>query len=66
VVKPVYAAAGLSRFLDREVVDTYVRGAAQGSWLLGGLLRRTQNGNVRIYLTGLFAGVVILTVAVLV
>jgi NADH-quinone oxidoreductase subunit L len=61
---PVRLAAKASLFGDRAVIDTYVKGAAQSAWLLGGGVRRGQNGNARLYLTGLFAGVVVLAVAV--
>ncbi|MFD3802318.1 NADH-quinone oxidoreductase subunit L [Streptomyces sp. NPDC058611] len=62
-VRPVRAAAGLVRFLDREVVDTYVRGAGTGARLLGGLVRRAQTGNVQSYLSALLAGAVVLAIA---
>ena len=64
VTAPVRLAAKVALFCDRAVIDTYVRGAARSAWLLGGGVRRTQNGNARLYLTGLFAGVVVLAVAV--
>ncbi|MET8948315.1 NADH-quinone oxidoreductase subunit L [Streptomyces sp. NPDC004542] len=64
-VRPVQAAASLVRFLDREVVDTYVRGAAALPRLLGAAVRRTQTGNVQTYVSALLAGTVVLTVAVL-
>ena len=44
------AAATLVRFLDREVVDTYVRGAGTAPRLLGAAVRRAQTGNVQTYL----------------
>ncbi|WP_424212307.1 NADH-quinone oxidoreductase subunit L [Streptomyces sp. BI20] len=62
-VRPVRAAAGLVRFLDREVVDTYVRGAAAGPRLLGALTRRAQTGNTQTYLTVLLAGALLLALA---
>ncbi|MEU7553986.1 NADH-quinone oxidoreductase subunit L [Streptomyces sp. NPDC044571] len=62
-VRPVRAAAGLVRFLDREVVDTYVRGAGTGPRLLGSLVRRAQTGNVQSYLSALLAGAVVLAIA---
>ncbi|MFJ2820363.1 NADH-quinone oxidoreductase subunit L [Streptomyces toxytricini] len=62
-VRPVRAAAGLVRFLDREVVDTYVGGAGAGTRLLGSLVRRAQTGNVQSYLSALFAGAVVLAIA---
>ncbi|WP_326598544.1 NADH-quinone oxidoreductase subunit 5 family protein [Streptomyces sp. NBC_01803] len=62
-VRPVRAAARLVRFLDAAVVDTYVRGAANGTGLLGTLTRRAQTGNIQTYLSALAAGALILTVA---
>ncbi|WP_436777050.1 NADH-quinone oxidoreductase subunit 5 family protein [Yinghuangia sp. YIM S09857] len=64
VVRPVRVLARLTRLVDDTVVDGYVRGAAQGTWLAGGGLRRSQNGNVQVYLAGLLAGFVVLAVAV--
>ncbi len=63
VVRPCLAAARLVRFLDYEAVDAYVRGAGAGTRLLGGALRRMQNGNVQRYLSALLAGVVLLVAA---
>ncbi|MEV3871020.1 NADH-quinone oxidoreductase subunit L [Streptomyces sp. NPDC049906] len=62
-VRPVLAAARLVRFLDREVVDTYVRGAAALPRWLGTAARRAQTGNVQTYLSVLFAGTVVLAIA---
>lgn len=62
-VRPVRGAAALVRFLDREVVDSYVRGAGLGPRLLGGLVRRAQTGNVQSYLSALLAGAVVLAIA---
>ncbi|MFB7030106.1 MULTISPECIES: NADH-quinone oxidoreductase subunit L [unclassified Streptomyces] len=62
-VRPVLAAASLVRFLDREVVDTYVRGAAGSAKGLGWLVRRAQTGNVQTYLSALLAGSVVLAIA---
>ncbi|MER6078533.1 NADH-quinone oxidoreductase subunit L [Streptomyces sp. NPDC001833] len=64
-VRPVLAAASLVQFLDREVVDTYVRGAAAAPRLLGAAVRRAQTGNVQTYVSALLAGTVVLAVAVL-
>ncbi|MDQ0992424.1 NADH-quinone oxidoreductase subunit L [Streptomyces sp. V3I7] len=64
-VRPVQAGASLVRFLDREVVDTYVRGAAAFPRWLGAAVRRAQTGNVQTYVSALLAGTVVLTVAVL-
>ncbi|MCH0541170.1 NADH-quinone oxidoreductase subunit L [Streptomyces sp. MUM 203J] len=65
-VRPVLAAASLVRFLDREVVDTYVRGAGLTTRLLGTLVRRAQTGNVQTYLSVLLAGSVVLAVTAVV
>lgn len=62
-VRPVRGAASLVRFLDREVVDTYVRGAGTGPRLLGTLVRRAQTGNLQSYLSALLAGAVVLAIA---
>ncbi|MEV4503266.1 NADH-quinone oxidoreductase subunit 5 family protein [Streptomyces klenkii] len=62
-VRPTRAAARLARFLDREVVETYVRGAGTAPRLLGEAVRRAQTGNVQTYLSALFAGAVVLAVA---
>ncbi|HEY5832583.1 NADH-quinone oxidoreductase subunit L [Streptomyces sp.] len=63
-VRPVQAAASLVRFLDREVVETYVRGAAGTPRLLGAAVRKAQTGNVQTYLSALLAGAVVLAVLV--
>jgi NADH-quinone oxidoreductase subunit L len=63
-VRPVLAAANLVRFLDREVVETYVRGAAGIPRLLGAAVRKAQTGNVQTYLSALLAGAVVLAVLV--
>ncbi|MFX4293883.1 NADH-quinone oxidoreductase subunit L [Streptomyces bohaiensis] len=60
--RPTEGAARLTRFVDRTVVDTYVRGAAALPGLLGRLVRRAQNGNAQTYLTVLVAAVVVLLV----
>ncbi|WFB07995.1 NADH-quinone oxidoreductase subunit L [Streptomyces sp. LX-29] len=62
-VRPVRAAATLVRFLDREVVDAYVRGAGTAPGLLGAAVRRAQTGNVQTYLSALLAGSLVLAVA---
>ncbi|WP_413757588.1 NADH-quinone oxidoreductase subunit L [Streptomyces sp. MMBL 11-3] len=64
-VRPVRGAATVVRFLDREVVDTYVRGAGALPRWLGTAVRRTQTGNVQTYVSALLAGTVVLVVAVL-
>lgn len=65
-VRPVRAAAQLVRFLDREVVETYVRGAGTGPRWLGAAVRRAQTGNVQTYLGALLAGSVALAIAAVV
>ncbi|MFJ6724159.1 NADH-quinone oxidoreductase subunit L [Streptomyces sp. NPDC091281] len=65
LVRPVLAAAGLVRFLDREVVDTYVRGAGTLPRWLGAAVRRAQTGNVQTYVSALLAGTLVLAVAAL-
>ncbi|RSN51438.1 NADH-quinone oxidoreductase subunit L [Streptomyces sp. WAC 04229] len=62
-VRPVQAGASLVRFLDREVVDTYVRGAVALPRWLGAAVRRAQTGNVQTYVSALLAGTVVLAVA---
>ncbi|MFF3751261.1 NADH-quinone oxidoreductase subunit L [Streptomyces sp. NPDC002018] len=62
-VRPVQAAARLVRFLDREVVDTYVRGAGTGTRWLGAAVRRAQTGNVQTYVSALLAGSLVLAIA---
>ncbi|MFF6993868.1 NADH-quinone oxidoreductase subunit L [Streptomyces sp. NPDC008313] len=64
-VRPVQAAAALVRFLDREVVETYVRGAGALPRLLGTAVRRAQTGNLQTYVSALLAGTVVLAVAAL-
>lgn len=63
-VRPTLATARLVRFLDREVVEAYVRGAGLAPRLLGAAVRRTQTGNVQTYLSALLAGAVVLAVLV--
>ncbi|MFI1162150.1 NADH-quinone oxidoreductase subunit L [Streptomyces sp. NPDC020801] len=63
-VRPILAGASLVRFLDREVVETYVHGAAAVPRLLGAAVRRAQTGNVQTYVSALLAGTVVLAVAV--
>ena len=62
-VRPVNAAAGLVRFLDRRVVDALVHGAGEAPRRLGTAVRRAQTGNVQTYLGALLAGTVVLAVA---
>ncbi|MFF8398859.1 NADH-quinone oxidoreductase subunit L [Streptomyces sp. NPDC016172] len=63
-VRPIQAGASLVRFLDREVVETYVRGAGALPRWLGAAVRRAQTGNVQTYVSALLAGTVVLAVAV--
>lgn len=63
-VRPVQAGATLVRFLDREVVETYVRGAGALPRWLGAAVRRAQTGNLQTYVSALLAGTVVLAVAV--
>ncbi|PZT76005.1 MULTISPECIES: NADH-quinone oxidoreductase subunit 5 family protein [unclassified Streptomyces] len=65
-VRPLQAAARLVRFLDREVVETYVRGSATGARWFGTAVRRAQTGNVQTYLSALLAGSLVLAVAAVV
>ncbi|MFJ2738950.1 NADH-quinone oxidoreductase subunit L [Streptomyces sp. NPDC087440] len=62
-VRPVRAGGELVRFLDREVVDTYVRAAGTLPRWLGIAVRRAQTGNVQTYLAALLAGSVVLAIA---
>ncbi|GAA1953548.1 NADH-quinone oxidoreductase subunit L [Kitasatospora viridis] len=63
-VRPVVGAAELVRFLDREVVETYVEGSGATARLLGWAVRRSQTGNAQTYLSALLAGVVLIAVFV--
>jgi NADH-quinone oxidoreductase subunit L len=63
-VRPVRLAARTVRWTDDEVIITTVAGSGLGATRIAGLLRRTQQGNVQTYLTGLLAGVVLLAVGV--
>ncbi|QDY78468.1 NADH-quinone oxidoreductase subunit L [Streptomyces qinzhouensis] len=65
-VRPVLAGAELVRFLDREVIDTYVRGTALGANGLGRLVRRAQTGNMQTYVSWLLAGSAALVIAAVV
>lgn len=62
-VRPTLAAARLAAFLDREVVETYVRAGAAVPRLLGAAVRKSQTGNAQTYLTVLLAGALVLAVA---
>jgi NADH-quinone oxidoreductase subunit L len=66
VVRPVLALARLVVQADERVVDAAVEGTGRGARGLGGLLRRTENGNPQTYISGVLAGVVIIVLAVVV
>jgi NADH-quinone oxidoreductase subunit L len=63
-VRPVWAVARAVRRADDDVVDAAVVGSGRSATRLGGLLGRTQAGNVQAYLTGLLVGVVLIAVGV--
>ena len=48
---------------DRDVIDAYVAGAAASARGLGWLLRRTQTGSIRVYLTVVVVGAAAVAVA---
>jgi NADH-quinone oxidoreductase subunit L len=52
--------------VDDRVVGRTVTGAGRTARRLGGVLRLTQNGNPQFYLTGLLAGVLLISVGVVV
>jgi NADH-quinone oxidoreductase subunit L len=62
----VLALARLVVRADARVVDAGVEGSGRGARRLGGLLRATEGGNAQAYISGLFAGVVLIVVAVVV
>jgi len=61
VVRPVRALARRVVTVDGRGVDAAVVGAARGARELAEPLRLPQNGNPQTYLTGLIAGIVLLT-----
>ena len=63
LVRPVTGLAGLVRANDRDVVDAYVSGAAASARGLGWMLRRSQTGGVRLYLSVVVVGAAALAVA---
>ena len=65
-IRPTQAAARLVSFLDREVIDTYVRGSGTGARWFGAAVRRAQTGNVQTYLSALLAGSLVLAIAAVV
>jgi NADH-quinone oxidoreductase subunit L len=66
VVRPLQALARLVVRADERVVDATVEGTGRGARGLGGVLRRTENGNPQTYISGVLAGVVIIVLAVVV
>ncbi|MGC5009282.1 NADH-quinone oxidoreductase subunit L [Streptosporangium sp. DT93] len=60
-VRPVLLLAGLVVRVDDRVVDGAVRGSGRTTLGMAGLVRLTQNGNAQLYITGLLAGVLLLT-----
>jgi len=66
VVRPVRALAGAVLDIDAWVIDGAVRGSARNARRLGGLLRRSENGNPQAYLTGLLTGLAVVILAVVI
>jgi NADH-quinone oxidoreductase subunit L len=66
VVRPVVALAEMVVHTDERAVDAAVVGTGRGARWLGGLLRRTENGNPQTYISGVLAGVVLIVLAVVV
>ena len=64
LVRPTRAFARSVLSIDRSGVDATVVGAGTAVGLLGGALRRAQNGNVQAYASGLVVGVLVVVVAV--
>jgi NADH-quinone oxidoreductase subunit L len=63
------ATMGLARTVvaaDDHLVARAVTGTGQGARRLGGVLRLTQNGNPQFYLTGLLAGVLLISLGVVI
>jgi NADH-quinone oxidoreductase subunit L len=66
VARGVTGLAGGVLATDDRVVVGAVTGTGRGAGRLGGLLRLTQNGNPQFYLTGLLAGVLLISVGVVI
>jgi len=64
LVRPIPRLARAVAAFDTRGVDGAVNGSGAGAWLLGGGLRRLQNGNVQSYATGLLLGVVLIAASV--
>ena len=61
-VAPVRAlATGVAR-ADEAIIDAAVEGTGHGARSLGGLARRSVNGNPQAYLTGVLAGVAVIAI----
>lgn len=63
LVRPVQRLALLARANDRDVIEAYVAGVAASARGLGWLLRRTQTGSIRVYLTVVVVGAAAVAVA---
>ncbi|MFI0352496.1 NADH-quinone oxidoreductase subunit L [Actinomadura sp. 9N407] len=66
IVQPMRALARLVVTFDTRGIDAVVVGVAKGARRLADPLRIPQNGNPQTYLTGLLAGVVIITAGVVI
>ncbi|MEW2355284.1 NADH-quinone oxidoreductase subunit L [Spirillospora sp. NPDC029432] len=66
VAAPIRALARRVVAFDTRGIDALAVGAARGTRRLSGPLRIPQNGNPQTYLTGLLAGVVIITAGVVI
>ncbi|GAB3145765.1 NADH-quinone oxidoreductase subunit L [Microbispora hainanensis] len=66
VARPVLRLARAVVRTDARVVDGAVRGSGRATLGLSGLVRLAQNGNAQLYVTGLFAGLVLIAVAAVV
>ncbi|MFG1748601.1 NADH-quinone oxidoreductase subunit 5 family protein [Streptosporangium sandarakinum] len=62
LVRPTLLLAYVVARADGRVVDGAVRGSGRTVTGLAGLVRRAQNGNAQLYVTGLLAGVLLLAV----
>lgn len=63
LVRPIGGLARLVRAGDRDVIDAYADGAGASARGLGWLLRRTQTGNVQVYLMAVVVGAAALALA---
>nr|BFE85776.1 hypothetical protein GCM10020093_083770 [Planobispora longispora] len=61
-VVPVLVLARLVIRTDDRVVDGAVRGSGRMTLGLSGVVRLVQNGNAQLYVTGLLAGVLLISV----